>query len=280
MDNGRLATFLFTVDADWIPGSHRGLERLLDLCARLRAKATIFTTGKFALAYPDLIQGAHADGHEIGTHGWQHPMPATRFENYRLAPDAQRREWLSRATEAIAHVTSVEPRAFRAPFLWIDGRTFRLLEEFRYHIDSSIPTRRFDGLVGMVNYPHYFWAALEPYHPHLDRPHRRGNSSILEVPPSAYLLPLNMSTLRFLGLRTSLLLLRVLARRSPVLNFYCHPWEFVSPDDGLEFPADAPLRHRRGTGPHLLEPLGTFLEAVLHHGFRSGTVSEVAASAW
>lgn len=42
--------FLFTIEADWVPGSERGLEVLLELCRELRFKATVFTTGKFGMA--------------------------------------------------------------------------------------------------------------------------------------------------------------------------------------------------------------------------------------
>lgn len=265
--------FLFTIDADWIRGSEAGLEALLALSADLGLRATIFTTGKFALAYPQLLQAAHRDGHEIGTHGWQHPDPDYRFENYRLSSMGQRREWLARATEAIGGVVGERPIAFRAPLLWIDAATFGLLEEFGYTIDSSIPTRRFDGLVGVVNHFSYFWAGLEPYHPHPRDPGRKGQSAILEIPPSACLLPLNMSTVRFVGLRAASGLMK-LCRGSSVLNFYCHPWEFVRPE-ALAFPPDSPTRHTRGTGPHLLAPLRAFLKAALARGYTSATIRQV-----
>lgn len=271
--------FLLTVDADWVPGSGGGLEALLRLCDDLGVRSTIFTTGKFALAHGDLVRGALAAGHEVGAHGWQHPMPTQHFENYRLTSPEQRREWLTRATGAIAATTGVRPRSFRAPFLWVDAVTFRLLAELGYTIDSSIPTRRFDGLVGVVNYRDYFWASLDPYYLDLDHPHRRGASSILEVPPSALLLPLNMSTMRFVGLGIMLALVRLLARRASVLNFYCHPWEFV-PAAALRYPPGSPPRHTQGTGPHLLQPLRRFIEAVLTRGYRPATIGEVAACAW
>jgi peptidoglycan/xylan/chitin deacetylase (PgdA/CDA1 family) len=270
----RTHRFLFTVDADWIPGSEGGLEALLRLCDELSVRATIFTTGKFALAYGDLVRAAQAEGHEVGAHGWQHPMPTQKFENYRLTLPEQRREWLTLATEAITATTGIRPRSFRAPFLWVDAATFRLLAELGYLIDSSIPTRRFDGLVGVVNYREYFWAPLDPYYLDLDRPHRRGSSSILEVPPSAFLLPMNMSTMRFVGRTMMLALVRVLARRSSVLNFYCHPWEFV-PAARLQYPSGSPPRHTRGTGPHLLPALRSFVEAVLSLGYGPMTISEV-----
>lgn len=268
--------FLFTVDADWVPGSGKGLESLLELCKDMGLKATIFTTGKFGLAYSGLIQAAHAAGHEIGVHGWEHPMPTFRLENYRFTSVEQRRAWLSRATDTVATVTNQTPRSFRAPFLWIDAATFRLLEGLGYSIDSSIPARRFDGLVGMVNHWEYFRASLEPYHPDRDRPVKKGDSPILEVPPSAFLLPLNMSILRFIGLPGTLRLVRFIAKRSSVLNFYCHPWEFVNPSE-MEFAPGTPRRHTQTLGPQWLPSLRAFIHATQSLGYRSSTVAEVAS---
>ena len=267
--------FLFTIDADWVPGSEKGLEALLKLCGEMSLRATIFATGRFGLAYPDLIRAANRAGHEIGVHGWEHPMPAFKRENYRFTSVEERRVWLSRATEALTEVAEQAPRSFRAPFLWTDASTFRLLEELGYSIDSSIPARRFDGLLGMVNHFDYFRASLEPYHPDRDNPVKKGDSSILEVPPSAFLIPLNMSTLRFVGLSATLWLVRAISRRSSVLNFYCHPWEFVDPRH-LEFPPGVPSRHTQAVGPHWLPALGAFVRAAQAMGYTSCTVAEVA----
>ncbi|MDP1768290.1 MAG: hypothetical protein Q8L74_05715, partial [Nitrospirota bacterium] len=37
--------FYFTIDCDWVPGSHSGLELLLSLCDRYQLKGTIFFAG-------------------------------------------------------------------------------------------------------------------------------------------------------------------------------------------------------------------------------------------
>lgn len=268
--------FLFTIDADWIPGSEIGLDGLLQLCDELQVKATIFATGGFGRAYAHTLNAAGTAGHEIGVHGWEHPMPAVRVENYRFTPPELRRAWLEKATEMVAQVVGRRPLAFRAPFLWTDRFTFRILEGLGYTIDSSIPARRFDGLMGMVNHLEFFWASLDPYHPDPDHPGRRGSSPLLEVPPSAYVLPINMSTLRMVGLRGSLGLVRFISRRASVLNFYCHPWEFV-PAARLTFPPGVPARHRTALGPQWLSTLKAFLHSVMSLGYRPCTVSEVAS---
>src|SRR4051812_26481515 len=64
--------FYFTIDCDWVPGSHVGLTALLACCDRYAVKATIFFTGRFAETYPDLVHDCHQRGHQLGTHGWAH----------------------------------------------------------------------------------------------------------------------------------------------------------------------------------------------------------------
>ena len=67
-----LPQFYFTIDCDWVPGSHVGLEMLLAFCDRTHLKGTIFFAGRFAEAYPDLVRDCHHRGHQLGTHGWAH----------------------------------------------------------------------------------------------------------------------------------------------------------------------------------------------------------------
>src|SRR5688572_11738798 len=62
----------FTIDCDWVPGSQKGLEALLDCCDRYRVTGTVFFAGRFAEAYPDLVRDCHNRGHQLGTHGWAH----------------------------------------------------------------------------------------------------------------------------------------------------------------------------------------------------------------
>jgi len=48
----------FTIDCDWVPGSQKGLEALLNCCDRYHMAGTVFFTGRFAQAYPDLARGS------------------------------------------------------------------------------------------------------------------------------------------------------------------------------------------------------------------------------
>ena len=264
--------FLLTIDADWIPGSGPGLEAFLKLCDEYQARSTIFIAGQFANAYPSLIAQAAAMGHEIGTHGWAHTLDME--ENFSTTPYEKQREWLLRATEVIEETTNTKPTIFRAPFLQVSDTMLRVLEEQGYRIDSSVPARRFDAGLGMINGLGYFRAPLHPYHPNPRHLGRRGDSSILEVPPSSFIFPANLTALRLLGPSLPLWAARRLFNRGYPLNFYCHPWEFVSPDR-QEFPSGFPKRHQRSVGIENVELLRRFIDRVLAWGYTPATISEL-----
>ena len=218
--------FYFTIDCDWVPGSHVGLESLLDCCDRLRVKATIFFAGRFAEAYPDLVRECLQRGHQLGTHGWAHGG-LEEDEDFRTASYEQQRQWIRRATDAVEKASGVRPVVFRAPNLWISEITLRVLEEEGYRYDSSVPARRFDMGFGRVHYVKYFGAPRDPYRPSRSNLNHPGDSSIVEMPPSSCLFPINLATLRTVGLSTFQRMIRWIGQRTRHLVFYCHPSEFV-----------------------------------------------------
>ena len=263
--------FLLTIDADWIPGSAPGLEALLELCEEYRVPSTIFVAGHFANSYARLIGESAKSGHEIGAHGWAHTLDMS--ENFCSTPYEKQREWLLKATEAIEKATNIRPSIFRAPFLQVSDTMLRVLEELEYRVDSSVPARRFDAGFGMTNSLRYFRAPLEPYHPNPDHFSQHGTSPILEVAPSSFIFPINMTALRLLGPSLTLWAAKRVFNRGNILNFYCHPWEFVSPDQ-QEFPLDFPKRHRRSIGLHNVELLRRFIDIVLSWGYVPATLTE------
>ena len=185
----------FTIDCDWVPGSQQGLETLLHCCERYRMTATVFFTGRFAEAYPNLVRACHERGHHLGTHGWAHGG-LEQDEDFRTAGYEQQRDWIRRATAAVERAAGFRPVMFRAPNLWIGETTLRVLEEEGYLYDSSVPARRFDMGFGRVHYLRYFWAPTEPYRPCSTDLSRPGESVITEEPPSALLFPINLASLR------------------------------------------------------------------------------------
>ena len=264
--------FYFTIDCDWVPGSQRGLERLLDLCDRLRLKGTIFFAGRFAEAYPALVRECHMRGHLLGTHGWAHGG-LEQDEDFRRASYAQQREWIRLATDAVEQAAGIRPIIFRAPNLWISETTFQALEAEGYRYDSSIPARRFDMGLGRVHYMKYFWAPLEPYQPSPHDLAQSGGSNIIEIAPSSCLFPMNLALLRTLRLSILQRMIQWIERRSRHLVFYCHPFEFVRACH-QHFPRSMSKWNQLGMRPENLILLERLLEHVIQSGFQPARMTE------
>jgi peptidoglycan/xylan/chitin deacetylase (PgdA/CDA1 family) len=276
MQRNGARTFLFTIDVDWIPGSDVGLTQLYDFADRYELPCTLFVTGKFAERYPDVIREGVRRGHELGTHGWEHGQKGRESEeDFQLAPYEQQREWIERSTAAVEAAAGVRPVAFRAPNLWISETTFRVLEELGYQYDSSVPVRRLTTGYSRRNSFTFFRGPLGPYRPSRDDLGKRGASPILEVPPSTYIIPVNMSALRVLGLSRVLWAVRRLSTRCPTLVFYSHPAEFV-PVEAQVIPSDVPGRFRRAMGPENFGVLAQFVEYVRQLGYRPAVISDAA----
>lgn len=262
----------FTIDVDWVPGSEVGLEGLLDFCDRRRLKATIFVTGRFAENYADLIRECRRRGHELGTHGWEHGS-LEQDEDFRSASYSQQRAWIRLATEAVEKASGVRPVVFRAPSLWVGETTLRALEDEGYRYDSSVPARRFDCGFGRVHYLKYFRAPTEPYR--LSSRHLRlpGHSSIIEMSPSAILFPINMATLRVLGLPVMKWMVGRISRRTSRLVFYCHPHEFVHAHRQT-FPRNMSTWNMQGMRPENFALLDAFVEHMMHRGYSPALFAE------
>lgn len=266
--------FYFTIDCDWVPGSQAGLVRLLDCCDRYDIKGTIFFAGRFAEAYPELVRDCHRRGHQLGTHGWAHGG-LEEDEDFRIAGADQQREWIRRATAAVQRAVGMRPILFRAPNLHIGEVTMRVLREEGYRYDSSIPARRFDMGFGRVHYLQYFRAPLEPYHPCERHAGRRGESPLLEVPPSSCLFPVNLATLRTLGLPVVKRMMRWIGRRSRHLVFYCHPSEFVRARD-QRFPASMSKWNQWGMRPENLLLVEALLDHVRAYGYIPTQIMDIS----
>ena len=264
----------FTIDCDWVPGSQKGLEALLECCDRYRVTGTVFFAGRFAETYPDLVRACHQRGHQLGTHGWAHGG-LEHDEDFRTAGYEQQREWIRRATTAVERAAGVRPVVFRAPNLWIGETTLRILEEEGYRYDSSVPARRFDFGFGRVHYLKYFWAPVEPYRPSERDLSRSGDSAIIEVPPSACLLPINLATLRVLGLPIVRRMIAWISRGAGHVVFYCHPSEFVRAKE-QRFPATMSKWNRMGMRPANLSLVEALLDHLLERQFVAASLMDAS----
>lgn len=99
-----------------------GAAELLHLLRERRLRVTLFVTGRFALAYPQLLQQAVADGHELANHTFSHPHLTSYGQDgrHRTLPGMSRQrlqEELLRTETAIAAATGRLPaKLWRAPY--------------------------------------------------------------------------------------------------------------------------------------------------------------------
>ncbi len=165
-------TFLFSIDLEDIrtmfPGGDRYAERVpamtrlyLDFLRRHDARATFFTVGQTARAYPDLIREVVADGHELACHTDTH-LPIDRLDRAALRDD------LRRNVDALLAAGASDVRGFRAPTFSLTPASawaYDVLDELGFTYSSSVlPARS----------PLYGWEGFGP------APRRVGR--ILEIP--------------------------------------------------------------------------------------------------
>ena len=108
-----------------------GLERIRKLLADYEIKASFFTPGHTALAYPQSVESLVADGHEIGHHGWVH-------ESLSGLTESEERSVIERGLTALESVADQRPVGFRAPGWDLSTRTVDLLVEYGFSYDSSM----------------------------------------------------------------------------------------------------------------------------------------------
>jgi peptidoglycan/xylan/chitin deacetylase (PgdA/CDA1 family) len=105
----------------------RGLERVLAVLERFRARATFYVPGATVLEDPGVFAELLAAGHEIAHHGFAH-LPTT---------SADEREELQRGIDALAMI-NVTPAGYRSPGWELTPLTLSLLPELGFVWDSSL----------------------------------------------------------------------------------------------------------------------------------------------
>lgn len=191
-------------------------ERILDLLAGHRVRATFFCLGWLAQRHGDLIRRIHASGHEVACHGYAHQVI------YHQDPE-KFREDVTRAKGILEDATGERVLGYRAPTYSITEKTLwalRILEEAGFSYDSSIFPIYHDNY-GIPGAPRF--------------PHRIEGSTLVEFPISTLRagtvnLPLSgggyFRLLPYPVIRAGLKLMMSGGR--PFV-FYIHPWE-LNPD--------------------------------------------------
>lgn len=101
-------------------GPHRILTaKLLDTFKQFNAKGTFFVMGCKVKLHPYLLQRMVNEGHEVGNHGWNHPvLPRLSFD------DVQKQ--LRATSSAIYEATNRTTTIMRPPY----GKTYKKLNMF------------------------------------------------------------------------------------------------------------------------------------------------------
>ena len=143
-----------------------GMEKLLDLLREYEIESTFFWVGWLAERHPRLVLRCHQEGHEVGTHTYDHrPVDSLSAEQFR--------ESLRRSCGILSEITGEKVRCHRAPMWSLKREVEWMWEELiqaGIEVDSSIyPIKSY--LFGDPAAPRY------PYRIET----RSGN--LLEVPP-------------------------------------------------------------------------------------------------
>jgi peptidoglycan/xylan/chitin deacetylase (PgdA/CDA1 family) len=144
-----------------------GVQRVLEILRRHEIRATFFVPGHTVLAFPTLLERIHADGHELGHHGWGHENPAD------FDPAGEQRI-LELGLAAFDRVLGLRPEGYRSPAWALSPASVELLLAAGFRYESSCMASDFD--------PYYLrvgdrWSSEHPY--------RFGEtSSLIEIPVS------------------------------------------------------------------------------------------------
>lgn len=206
----------------------QGMPRLLELYARNDVKATFFFTGHIAKLYPEVVKMIQPYGHEVGSHGLTHKVE----EAFDVLTIQEQIDHLKRSKTILEDISGEEVISFRAPAARVNNNISLALEEAGYKIDSSVSSQRLDMFLSFGSLKKLNWitAPRKPYFTAKENIFKRGNSSILEIPISAFGFPyigtfmrispgLNRYTRRLLHLETKM-------NNRPFV-FLTHPNEFI-----------------------------------------------------
>jgi peptidoglycan-N-acetylglucosamine deacetylase len=83
--------------------------RLLDMLKQRKIKATFFVVGQCVQEYPAITKRIFAEGHEIASHSWSHPL-LTKMSEGGVT------EQLQKTHDVILSTTGVAPKVMRPPY--------------------------------------------------------------------------------------------------------------------------------------------------------------------
>ena len=163
-----------------------GLPLLLEAYEKYNIKATFFFTGHIARRFPDIVSMVLPYGHEVACHGLVHDFDKA----FDVLSYKDQVVHLKQAKDILESICNQEVISFRAPALRVNRDTPKALRETGFKIDSSIASQRFDMFLSSGSFKKIKWlfAPRKPYFTNIDDLSRKGNSNILEIPLSSFIL--------------------------------------------------------------------------------------------
>jgi len=221
---------------DWARHASRvvnNTDRVLDIFAEYKVRATFFIVGWVAEQHPGLVKRIAEAGHEIGCHSYYHShLGRVTTEEFR--------QDTRRALGIIAEIIGQPVKAYRAPSFSITAKSLWALEVLQQEgiqYDSSVFPIRHD-LYGIPEAP------TMPFRWKL-----KNGATIIEFPASTIALGrLSLPAagggyLRILPLEYNLWALRKFARAHRPAMVYFHPWEIDPGQPRIAAPWKSRLRH-------------------------------------
>ena len=209
----------------------QGMPRLLDLYDRYNVKATFFYTGHIARLYPEVVTMVLPYGHEIGSHGLTHEV-GQAFDVLSLEDQI---DHLKLSKAILEDISGQEVVSFRAPAARVNNNLPQALEESGYKVDSSVSPQRLDMMFsfGSIKKLNWIFAPRMPYFVKRENIFKKGNSSILEIPISAFGFPYIGTFMRIcpaLNRLTRMALYMETMMNNRPITFVTHPNEFIDED--------------------------------------------------
>ena len=209
-----------------------GLPRLLDLYDKYGVKATFFYIALFAKQHPEIVKIVQQRGHEIACHGLTHQHDKA----FDVMPYNEQLEHLSTAKKILEDIAGEEVVSFRAPALRVSFDTPKALIEAGFKFDSSVAPQRMDMFMslGSKNKLQWFGAPRTPYRASKANLARKGDSSIIEVPVSSFVVPYIGTFMRIsplLNATTRRVLYWETKNTEKPINFLIHPNEVITEEN-------------------------------------------------
>ena len=100
---------------------------LLEVLRSYDIKTTFFFLGHQAQQFPDLVRQAHAEGHVIGNHSFDHPSLIFRSPQFIAGQ-------IDRTTDCIRHITGSATMLFRPPYGYFGPTLLRTAARRRHRL--------------------------------------------------------------------------------------------------------------------------------------------------